>query len=79
MYDGMPIFIPVNIMEDAVESVARNFLESSGNGSTDSEALQGWLLKFGEDSKRLLTIVETFINWLANRSPRYIRHLCLAS
>ena len=32
----------------------------------DSEALQGWLLKFGEDSTRLSTCVETFADWLAN-------------
>ena len=32
----------------------------------DSEELQGWLLKFGKDSTRLLTTVETFVDWLAN-------------
>ena len=41
----------------------------SGPGGTGSEALQGWLLKFGEDSTRLRTSVETFVDWLANRSP----------
>ena len=41
----------------------------SGPGDTDSETLQGWILKFGEDSKRLGTSVEIYIDWLANGSP----------
>ena len=40
----------------------------SGPGGTDSEVLQGWLLKLGEDSTRLRTSVETFVDWLANES-----------
>ena len=35
----------------------------------DSEVLQGWLLKFGEDSTRLSTSFEIFVDWLANGSP----------
>ena len=41
-YEEMPIFIPVNITEEAVESVesvARKFSGSSGPGGTESEAL----------------------------------------
>ena len=45
-YEDTPIFIPVNITEESVESVVRIFSESSGLGGTDSEALQGWLMKF---------------------------------
>ena len=33
-----------------------------------SEALQGWLMKFGEDSTRLSISVETFLDWSANGS-----------
>ena len=33
---------------------------------TDSESLQGWLMKLGEDSTRLCTSVETVLDWLAN-------------
>ena len=65
----MPIFIPVDITEEAVESVARKLSGSSGPGGTDYEALQGWLLKFGEDSTRLCTRVETFFDRLENGSP----------
>ena len=68
-YEDTPIFIPVNITEESVELVARKILGSSGPGDTDSGALQGWLLKFGEDSTRLRTSVETFVDWLANGSP----------
>ena len=35
----------------------------------DSEALQVWLLKFGEGSTRLITSMETYLDWLANGSP----------
>ena len=39
MYEGTPIFIPVDITEEAIESVAQKLLGSSGSGGTDSEAL----------------------------------------
>ena len=48
-YDKTPIFIPVEIMEDAVGSFVRKLLGGLGPVGTDSEALQGWILKFGED------------------------------
>ena len=47
---------------------------SSGPGGTDSEALQGWLLKFGEDGNRLHTKVETFVDWLANGRPTWVAY-----
>ena len=39
MYNKTSIFIPVNITEEDVESVAQKLLGSSGPGGTDSEAL----------------------------------------
>ena len=57
IYEDRPLFIPVNIMEESVESVARKLLGSSGPRDTDSESLQGWLLKFGEESTGLRTSV----------------------
>ena len=62
-YKDTPIFIPVNITKESVELVARKLSETSGPGGTDSEALQGWILKFGEDSNRLRASVETFVDW----------------
>ena len=59
----------MDITEEAVESVARKLLGSSGPRDMDSEALQGWLLKFGEEITRLSTSVETFVYWLANGIP----------
>ena len=32
------------------------------------KALQGWVLKFGEDSKILRTSVENLVDWLSNKS-----------
>ena len=68
-YEETPIFIPVDITEEAVESVAQKLSGNSGPGGTDSETLHVWILKCGEDSTRLLTSVENFAYWLANRSP----------
>ena len=56
-------------MEDVVESVARIFLGRSGPGGTYTEALQGWLLKYGEDRNKLRISVKTFAGWLANQNP----------
>ena len=64
----MSIFIPVDIMEDVVESVSQEILGGSGPGGKDLEALQGWLLKFGEDSKKLRISAEIFVEWLANNN-----------
>ena len=33
------------------------------------EALQGWLLKLGEESKILFSSTETFVDWIANVIP----------
>ena len=65
-YKETPIFIPVDITEEAVKLLARKLLGSSGPLGTDLEALQGWLLKFGEDSTRLRTSVENFVDWLSD-------------
>ena len=78
-YKETPIFIPVNITEETVESVARKLSGSSSPGCTNSEALQGWLLKFGEVSTRLHTSVETFVDWLANSSPPWAAYRAFIS
>ena len=79
MYEETPIFIPVDITEEAVESVARKFLGRSGPGGTNSEALQGWLLKFGDDSTRLRNSIENFVDWLSNGSPPCVAYLSCMS
>ena len=68
-YEEMPIFIPVDIMDDMVKLVVRKLSGSAGIGGMDSEALQFWLQKFGDTSKTLRIIVEYFAEWLANQSP----------
>ena len=75
-YDKTPIFIPVKIMDDTIESVARKLSRDSGPGGTDSEALHGWLLKFGEDRKILRTSVEILVEWISNGSMPWAA--CLA-
>ena len=49
--------------------VTRKLSGHSGPRDTESEALQGWLMKLGEDNKRLRIGVETFVDWLANGIP----------
>ena len=46
VYDETTIFIPVEIMEDVVGSVAQKLSRNLVPVNTDLEALQGWLLKF---------------------------------
>ena len=65
----MPIFIPVDITEDVVKLITPKLWGGYGPGGTDSETLQQWLLKIREDSKRLYTSVETFVDQIANGIP----------
>ena len=46
---------------------------------TESEGLKGWILKFREDSKRLYTIVETFVKWIANKIPPWAAYCAFMS
>ena len=69
LYEETSIFIPVDITDGSVKLVVCKVSGASGPGGTDSEALQGWSLKFWDDSKRLRTRVETFVDWLANGIP----------
>ena len=59
--------------------VARKLPGSYGPGGTDLEALQVWLLKFGEDSTRLYTSAETFVNWLSNVIPPWAAYCAFIS
>ena len=53
VYDKTPIFIPMDIMEDVVESVAHKLFGSLVPGGTYSKDLQGCLVKYVEDRKKL--------------------------
>ena len=75
----MPIFIPVDITEEPVGLEAQKRLGSSGPRGTDLEALQGWLMKFGEDSTRLRKSVEIFVYWLSNGSPPWAAYRAFMS
>ena len=57
----------------------RKLLGGSGPGGTGSEALHGWLLELGEDSTRLCTSVETFVDWLVNGSPPWAAYCAFMS
>ena len=68
-YNETPIFIPVDITEDADQSVARKLSRSSDPVGANSETLQEWVLNFEEYSKRLCSSVVNFDNLIANNSP----------
>ena len=59
----------MGITEDVVKLVACKLSGIACTGGTDSEALQGWLLKFREDRKKLRISVKYFVDWLANKIP----------
>ena len=69
VYDKTPIFIPMDIKKDVVQSVSRKLLGGLVPGGTDLEALQRWILKFWEDSNKNYISVEIFVDWLANNNP----------
>ena len=48
-------------------------------GGTDSESLQGWILKFREDRKKICTRVGNFFNWLVNQSPPWAAYRAFIS
>ena len=52
----------MGITEDVFELVAPKLSGRSGPGGTDLEAIQGRLLKLGEDIKKLCISVEIFID-----------------
>ena len=78
-YNKTPIFTLVEITEDVVKSVARKVLGSSGPVGTDLEAIQGWLLKFGDDIKRICTSFETSVVWISNKSPTWAAYFAFMS
>ena len=54
-----------------VKSVAKKIQESLVPGGMNYEALQGWLLKFGEDRKNICISVEVFFDWFANNNSNW--------
>ena len=52
--------------------MARIILGIAGPGGADSEALQEWLLKFGDNSKKNCISVESFVEWLVNQNQSLV-------
>ena len=55
-YEENTVFIPSDITEDMVDLVAWKLSGSAEPGGTDSEELQGWLLKLGDHSKTIVLV-----------------------
>ena len=53
----MPIFIQVYITKDVVKSVERKLSGSAGPGGIDLQALQGGLLKYRNDIKNFILVL----------------------
>ena len=67
VYEATPVFIPVDITEDVVKSVAQNLSGTVGPSGTDLLALQGWLLKFGDHSRKLCVNVKYFVDCILKK------------
>ena len=61
VYDKTPILVPMDIMDYVVELVAHELKGRSVPGGTDSEALQGYLLKSVMTSKDFLSVLKLFL------------------
>ena len=81
LYEETPVFIPMDITEDVVESVARKLSGSAVASGMDLEELQGWLLKLGDHSRKLCANVKYFVYCLAKKTHHGppIGYLCLVS
>ena len=71
----------VDISKDAIKLVLQKILESSGPGSTGLEYIQGWILKFGENSNIILLVLKISLTDypIRARTGRPIVHLCLVA
>ena len=56
----------MDITDEVVKSVGKTLSGSAGPSGTYLEAKQGWLLKFGDHSKKLRIGVESGVGRLAN-------------
>ena len=59
--------------------VAQKLSRNLGPCGTDLEALQGWILKSGEDSKKLCISVEIFVDWPTNKNPPWAAYCAFIS
>ena len=58
----MPVFIHADMTENVEKSVTGKLSGSAGPGGMNSEALQGWLLRFRDRRKKLCVSVESFVD-----------------
>ena len=72
-------FVPVNITDKTVASVARRLSGSAGTGGTDSSRLQHWLLWFGVAIVGLQKIVREFGDCMPNGHPPWAAYMELMS
>ena len=69
VYDEADIFIPADITQDVVNRLHRKYLGVQAPELWTWKLYRGGFLKFKEDSKKLCTSVEIFVDWVANKSP----------
>ena len=81
VYEETHVFIPGNITKDMVNSVTRKLSGDAEPVSMDLEALQGWLLNFGDHRKNFVLVWNILWNGLTlgSHPGPPIRHLCLTT
>ena len=65
------MLILIDVTEDLVKSVTKKLSGSLGPRGKNYKALQGWILRFGEDSEKIRTRYEMLIGWLDNHNPSW--------
>jgi hypothetical protein len=68
-YSKTPTPVPLQISADDVETVSRKMSGSAGPSGADAATLKHWLLRFGNVSTALRTVLAKLAEWMANDSP----------
>ena len=75
----LPVFVPVDVTDKIVASVARKLFEVAGTWVTYLVILQHWLLRFGYTRAELRKIFGEFGYWMANGRPSLVAYRALVS
>ena len=66
-------------MRHVVKYIMQKRSRSSVPRGAYSEAPQGWVLKYGEDRKKLCTSVDIFVDYMFNQSPPWAAYRAFVS
>jgi hypothetical protein len=76
-YKIAPNFVDLDITEELIKKVAQCLSGSVGPGGADTQAIQHWLLRFGQTSQGLGKAVCEFTDWMANDLLSWVAYRAL--